>query len=224
MARSPRETAAQLRRPHGPEADAAATRMNRVNAATNHRAIDALGISARDRVLEIGPGNGHFVESLIDRAPGVSYVGLDWSEEMVTAARRGNARLVESGVAEFRVGTSSRIPVGEGTIDKALAIHTIYFWDDPRSHLAELRRVLKPDGILCLGFGDRRFMERLPFTAHGFRLYDRDTAVEQLEAVGFRIERSVEHLERGESNTGAIVEKLVHLLVCTPDPSVGDPP
>ncbi|MEM8960787.1 MAG: class I SAM-dependent methyltransferase [Acidobacteriota bacterium] len=215
MTNSPRDLAALLRRPSGPAAEAAADRMNTANERTNLEAIDALGIVADDRVLEIGPGNGTFAATMIERAPGVSYVGLDWAEEVVAIARKRNRTLIEAGQARFEVGTSSQIPFDDGSFDKALAVHTIYFWDDPRAHLSELKRVLAPGGKLCLGFGDRSFMADLPFTAYGFNLYDHVTVLEHLRATGFSSFDIRQHVERGQSNTGAVVDKLVNILVCT---------
>ncbi|MEM9003965.1 MAG: class I SAM-dependent methyltransferase [Cyanobacteria bacterium P01_F01_bin.86] len=215
MAINPSDTAAQLRCPHGSAAKKVAEKMNRSNEKTNLRAINVLQIAHGDRILEIGPGNGKFVSTVLDQAANVSYVGLDWSSEMVAAASALNSKFVAAGRAMFQQGSSSHIPFGDSTFNRILTVHTIYFWEEPQLHLMELRRVLAPDGKLCICFGDKAFMEGLPFTNHGFRLYDTESASHELNEAGFSICQSLQHIERGESNAGMIVDKQINILVCT---------
>ncbi|MEM7468827.1 MAG: class I SAM-dependent methyltransferase, partial [Pseudomonadota bacterium] len=185
MSNDPQGIAAQLRRPSGTGAVGAADQMNKANAAANLKAIKALEISQYDRVLEIGPGNGKFAPDVLAQARDVKYVGVDWSGEMVNAAQKLNASVVDSGAARFYAGESSDLPFEHASFDKALSVHTLYFWEDPVDHLVEIKRVLKPSGRFCLGFGDAAFMENLPFTAFGFQLYDKNMATEILGEAGF---------------------------------------
>lgn len=213
--KDPRIIAEQLRQPSGTLMEETALQMNEANGATNLAALKMLDISESDHILEVGPGNGKFVADILKQGSGVRYLGIDWSEEIVAAANTLNTDFISSGRASFKSGTSASLPCKNGEFDKALSVHTIYFWDEPQVHLSEIKRVLVPGGKFCLVFGDRAFMQNLSFTNYGFRLYDEKDACEQLAAAGFTISNRAKHFEKGKSNTGEVVEKLVNIIVCT---------
>lgn len=206
--------ASQLRCPDGAEAPEVAQRMNEANRSVNHNCIELLQIKTSDSVLEIGPGNGAFAFDITNLAENVSYVGLDWSTAMVDEAERLNETLVRMGRAQFRQGNSEHIPFEAGSFDKVLTVHTLYFWEQPTKHLAEIRRVLKPYGLFCIAFGDRAFMKDLPFVPYGFELYDNAMASSLLQSAGFRLVDTHQYRERGRSNTGDLVDKITNILVC----------
>ncbi|MEX0738335.1 MAG: class I SAM-dependent methyltransferase [Pseudohongiella sp.] len=206
--------ASQLRCPAGAEATTVAQKMNETNGSLNRKCIELLRPTAFDSVLEIGPGNAAFAGEIISRADNILYTGLDWSLEMVAEAAQLNQHLVTQGSAQFHHGSSDRIVFDAGVFDKVLTVHTLYFWEQPADHLAEIRRVMKPKGLFCLAFGDRSFMKDLPFTPYGFRLYDATDACALLQSAGFDILDVYQHLESGLSNAGDPVEKLVNIIVC----------
>ena len=187
--------------------------MNQANQGANRACLELLQVAARDRVLEIGPGNGAFVADIVASAKHVSYTGLDWSAEMVDVAGRHNQTLVQRGQATFLQGSSYALPFGRASFDKVLSVHTLYFWEDPERHLNEIRRVMKPGGLFCLAFGDRAFMQTLPFVAHGFSLYDLPRAERILRASGFDVLVQRQLQETGHSNTGDVVKKIINIIV-----------
>lgn len=209
---TPEALAAQLRRPAGADADNVGVRMSEANAAVNRRAIALLGVGADQAVLEIGPGNGAFVPELL-AAPGSRYAGVDWSPEMVAAANRRNATAVAAGRAEFVEGDAAALPFPDASFDRVLSVNTLYFWAEPQRVLAEIARVLRPGGGLCLAYGDRGFMRHLPFAAHGFALYDRDDGIALLRAAGFGDVAHHAHAETVRGNAGDLVERDFHLLL-----------
>lgn len=208
----------QLRQPHGREAADLGEQMSRNNAATNRRCIAAMALQAGNRVLEIGPGNAAFAGEMVSAAPRVRYVGLDWSEAMVAQARARYRDSAEGARIALLRGSSEALPFADARFDRVLAVHTLYFWQPIVRHLQEIRRVLRPDGLLCLAFGDKALMEELPFTAHGFHLYERDAVESLLRDAGFALHGSHEHRETGTSNSGETVDKLVHILLAMPLP------
>jgi ubiquinone/menaquinone biosynthesis C-methylase UbiE len=49
------------------------------------------------------------------------------------------------------LGEAAHIPYPDQRFDKAFAVHVIYFWPQPQQELREIRRVLRPGGLLVLG-------------------------------------------------------------------------
>ncbi|WP_211224481.1 class I SAM-dependent methyltransferase [Marinimicrobium agarilyticum] len=211
----PKELAKHLRQPQGSIGLEVGTTMNTVNAGVNRACHQLLALEGSDRVLELGPANGRFVSELLQANPGITYTGVDWSDDMVAEAERTNAEWVATNQARFLQGNSDNLPFPDNTFDKVLAVNTLYFWDKPADHLAQVARVMRPGGLFCLAFGDRSFMETLAFTAYGFMLYDRQSATALLERNGLRVVEAQEYREMGKSNTGEPVEKFGHALVCT---------
>lgn len=125
-----------------------------------------------------------------------------------------NAHLVKTGRAYFHQGSSDRLPFQAKRFDKVLAVHTLYFWEKPADHLAEICRVMKPSSRFCMAFGDRSFMKDLPFAPYGFRLYDEAEAIALLRCSGFQILEKCQYQEKGLSNTGDPVDKFIHIVVC----------
>ena len=206
--------ARHLRCPTGEDGTLVAKAMNDTNRALNLRCIEDLELESNARVLEIGPGNGSFVNDLINTASGVTYTGLDWSADMVREACQINSHLVREKRAQFLPGSSQNLPFDRHRFDYVLTIHTLYFWQNPIEHLTEIRRVLKPSGRLCMAFGIKAFMQALPFVEHGFTLYDKDTVEALLNQAGLDIVTSFQHQERGTSNAGDIVDKVVEVVIC----------
>jgi len=189
--------AAQLRHPHGTAAVAVAESMNRSNGALNRAAIALLAAFA----------------PLLLAAPGSRYLGIELSSEMV---RAGNALLRRNGLAgraRLQAGDAQALAVGNARFDAALAVNTLYFWPDLPGVLAPLAAALRPGGRLCLAFGDAAFMRGLPFTAHGFHLYERAQVEHALRASGFPAWIHQTHAETGTSNDGRRVDKQFHLLL-----------
>jgi SAM-dependent methyltransferase len=111
--------------------------------------------------LEVGVGTAQFAGPL-----GVA-VGADPSPDMCRRSR-------ERGVAAVRA-VGERLPFGDGVFDSALMVNVLFLVGDRRAVLGELRRVLKPAGVLVVAetdaatplgrFRSERYREELE--AHG---------------------------------------------------------
>jgi ubiquinone/menaquinone biosynthesis C-methylase UbiE len=112
--------------------------------------ISLLGIKPGDRILEIGFGPGIAIE-LASRLTGDGrVVGLDHSAVMIRQAAQRNAVAMRDGRVELHLGSVAELPRFEELFDKIFTINSIHFWEDPLQRLTDLRRVLKPGGMIAV--------------------------------------------------------------------------
>jgi hypothetical protein len=97
--------------------------MARVNGDAAAQVIEMLNVRPDDMVLEIGFGRGVAIQLLLPRVPMGSVAGVDQSQEMVRLAAARNADALRNRRVDLRYGSAERIC-----------------------------RVLKPGGIVALGF------------------------------------------------------------------------
>ena len=150
----------QYRRPRGIVGRLIGHRMARQHQPENVWTVSLLSIQPTDRVLEVGFGPGVAIELVAALATHGSVTGVDFSPAMMTIAKRRNAQTIKAGRVELAYGEATKLPFADASFDKALSIHTLYFWSDPRQPLMELQRVLKPGGILALTFLSREHWPR----------------------------------------------------------------
>ncbi len=121
-----------------------------------NRAIDALGLTNRARVLDVCTGTGDLALAAVNRH-GASVVGIDFAAEML---RLGLVKVRAASLGD-RIqlvrGDAARIPVGDATCDAATIGFGIRNVAEPERALAEIVRILKPGGRLAiLEFGQPR--------------------------------------------------------------------
>jgi ubiquinone/menaquinone biosynthesis C-methylase UbiE len=145
---------------------------------------------ARGDVLELGCGPGHLQHALAGRLPFHTVVGLDLSPQMLAMARRRAAVLVR--------GDACCLPFGAACFDTLVATFPSEYIANPAT-LAEMRRVLRPGGQVCVVLGAqlvgpawyrramllayRLTLQRVPDEPHLARAH---TLLAAFEAAGFR--------------------------------------
>jgi ubiquinone/menaquinone biosynthesis C-methylase UbiE len=109
------------------------------------RLVELAGVTAGDRVLDVGSGPGYLTALAAEAAlPGGSAVGIDPSVPMVGQARRmrGTAN------CSFRLGKAESLDAADGSFDvvvSSLAVHHIP--EEARAvAFTEMHRVLRPGG------------------------------------------------------------------------------
>ncbi|MFN7085249.1 MAG: class I SAM-dependent methyltransferase [Burkholderiales bacterium] len=99
---------------------------------------------ARGTVLEIGVGSGL---NLPFYGSGVDHLyGLDPSKELLVMARKKTRGITLP--VEFLAHSSEKIPLDDGCVDTVVMTWTLCSIPDPLKALKEMKRVLKPGGIL----------------------------------------------------------------------------
>lgn len=112
--------------------------------------LDRIGIQSGDIVLELGAGTGVFTVAAAQRVgPRGRIVAVDIQREMIS---RVEERVQGAGLAnvETHVADAYHLPVPDESVDRAFLISMLEEVPDPIRALAELRWVLKPEGILSI--------------------------------------------------------------------------
>jgi SAM-dependent methyltransferase len=109
--------------------------------------IERMNVQPRDRILDVGCGEGRASRLLAGLVPEGLVVGVDISGEMVRQAR------VQSTQCEnlmFIPGEVQEIPWQEGFFSKVLCVDSFYYFENPEKALREIHRVLSPGGSLWI--------------------------------------------------------------------------
>jgi len=114
-----------------------------------HRYVYALAFAKGKMILDIACGEGYGTALLASRGSFVT--GVDIAENAVAHARQ-KYRLPN---LEFRLGSCSKIPLPDSTIDLVVSFETIEHHDKHEEMLAEIRRVLQPDGLVVVSSPDK---------------------------------------------------------------------
>ncbi|WP_293744985.1 class I SAM-dependent methyltransferase [uncultured Pedobacter sp.] len=207
--------AKQLSCPEGEHGIKTGEMMHTSNIGMTSSAINALDLQNNETVLEIGHGNGGHIAQLFSRAENINYFGADISATIIAEAEKNNQVFLAQGNVQFKLTDGNSLPFHNHQFDKIFTVNTIYFWKNPCEYLAEIKRTLKPNGILALCFADKSFMQNLPFISYGFTLYEVEKVKELLESAGFEIKNTFKKTEQVKSKTGEQVEREYHVMVAS---------
>ncbi len=98
-------------------------------------------------VLDVGCGDGELALEMVRR--GAIVTALDADPAMIATARR-RTELTPTPM-QLIEGQVENLPFGEGTFDFVVAVTVLCFVRDARRAIAEMARVLKPNGRLVVG-------------------------------------------------------------------------
>jgi len=121
------------------------------------KAVEALKLAPNARVLDVCTGTADLAVATASRVTGSSVIGVDFAGAML---RLGLAKVTSLGLSN-RVrlvrGDATHIPVASATCDGATIAFGIRNVAEPELALAEIARVLRPNGRLAiLEFGQPR--------------------------------------------------------------------
>jgi ubiquinone/menaquinone biosynthesis C-methylase UbiE len=197
--------ARQLRKPEGDLGKVVAGKMSTGNQLINEWTIEALALAPHDNILEIGMGNGVFVKRITSGDASIRYTGIDYSPLMIEMSTMQNQALIKNNRAHFLLGDASSLPFANHSFTKVFTVNTLYFWDEKQQILSEIRRVLKPEGMLIISIRPKEIMKDFPFVPYGFTLYSKDDATTLLEENGFKVTEVIERNEPDQELNGKMV-------------------
>jgi SAM-dependent methyltransferase len=112
--------------------------------------LDRVGIRPGEKVLELGPGPGAFtIEAARRTEPGGRLIAVDIQSKMIASVERKVSESKLTNV-ETHVADAFRVPVDTESIDRVFLVTVLPEIPDRKRVLQELRRVLKPDGVLSI--------------------------------------------------------------------------
>lgn len=203
--------AQNLAHPQGEKGIEIGEMMNATNIGMTLESIHALMIEDNEHILEIGHGNAGHLKSFLKIAKNLKYTGIDISETMYQEAKNLNIEFKNQ--ADFVLYEGKKLPFEDKVFDKIFTVNTVYFWENPIDFLNEIYRVLKRNGTFVLTFGQRDFMEKLPFTAYNFKLYNNDEMEELVSKSHFKRMKISEKEEDIKSKTGEELIKRVYTVL-----------
>lgn len=112
--------------------------------------ITLAGLRAGHRVLDVGCGTGNLLRSTGKRHPDVDLVGLDPDPRALARAGR---KVRRAGLAvRLDRGFAQELPYPDNSFDRVLSSLMLHHLDSASKDalLAEVHRVLRPDGLLVL--------------------------------------------------------------------------
>jgi SAM-dependent methyltransferase len=124
-------------------ADAYDRFMGRYSVPLAPRLADFAGVTAGQRVLDVGCGPGALTTELVARLGAENVAAADPSEPFVEAARERHPGV------DVRRAAAEELPYDAGTFDAALAQLVVHFMADPVAGLGEMGRVTRPGGAVA---------------------------------------------------------------------------
>lgn len=142
-------------------------------------------------ILDLGCGNGN-VLGLLQQKSDANLCGIDLSEKMIKQARQRFGNRVE-----LQVGDAEKLQYREQQFDVIICNASFHHYIHPDIVIAEIKRVLKPQGTLILGDPTAPFEWYLRFLNWGlkwinsgdYHIYGKNEITKLLEQHGFTVSR-----------------------------------
>lgn len=100
-------------------------------------------------ILDVGCGLGGTIASLNEHLHGVSLTGLNIDPRQLERCRQ-TVHAREGNTIDFREGDACKMPFADASFDVVTAVECAFHFPSRARFFAEVRRVLKPGGLLSL--------------------------------------------------------------------------
>lgn len=116
-----------------------------------HRYALCLQYVQGKQVLDLASGEGYGSYQISKIA--ASVVGVDIDEAAVSHAQQRYAQQLN---LSYRVGNCAQIPLGDRSVDVVVSFETIEHHDQHEQMMREIKRVLRPDGLLIISSPNKK--------------------------------------------------------------------
>jgi SAM-dependent methyltransferase len=112
--------------------------------------IDFAGLADGEKILDVGCGTGSLTFALAKAADLSEIAAIDYSPVFVEEAMRRNT----DPHIKIRQADACALPFADGAFDRALALLVLHFVPDAGKAVAEMRRVVRPGGVVAAAVWD----------------------------------------------------------------------
>jgi len=140
----------------------------------NSAMLREMNLRGDERILDLGSGLGQFTRMMARAVPNGHVVGIEYSDEQLSAAKRLAANDGESSLADLRSGDALNLDLGDewGTFDIAHTRFLLEHIPDPLRAVKSMVRAVKPGGRIVLADDDHGVLRLWPEPPGWMRLWD----------------------------------------------------
>jgi len=167
-----------------------------------HRYAIAKQLATGKTVLDIASGEGYGTSMMA--AVAAEVVGVDIDAETVAKAQHKYQKPNLS----FKTGSADVIPCESGYFDLVVSFETIEHHDRHHEMMAEIKRVLKPDGLLLISSPDKKYYSDLTGYKNPFHV--KELYQQEFEALLAQYFKNTEYCRQKNFIGSLIVPRLNH--------------
>jgi ubiquinone/menaquinone biosynthesis C-methylase UbiE len=140
----------------------------------NSAMLREMNLRGDERILDLGSGLGQFTRMMARAVPNGHVVGIEYSDEQLSAAKRLAANDGEALLAELRSGDALNLDLGDqwGTFDVAHTRFLLEHVPDPLRAVKSMVRAVKPGGRIVLADDDHGVLRLWPEPPGWMSLWD----------------------------------------------------
>src|SRR3954449_11940209 len=140
----------------------------------NSAMLREMNLRGDERILDLGSGLGQFTRMMARAVPNGHVVGIEYSDEQLSAAKRLAANDGESSLADLRSGDALNLDLGDewGTFDIAHTRFLLEHIPDPLRAVKSMVRAVRPGGRIVLADDDHGVLRLWPEPPGWMRLWD----------------------------------------------------
>ncbi len=155
--------------------------------------VKELGVQPGSTLADLGTGGGAMLP-LFSEAVGAKgqVIAEDIFADFLTPTKTKYAALKN---VSFVLGTEKDVKLQAASVDLAVTIDAYHHWDYPAEVLASVKKALRPGGRFAIvDYFRRAGAMDAPGNALQHIRLDRDDVIKEVTALGFQLERTVEHV------------------------------
>jgi len=112
--------------------------------------LSKINIADNSIILDLGCGGGETIKILSNYTKNGKVYGIDYSKEAIKTSAKVNKTAISNGKVVLKQSYISNIPFKDNFFNIITAFQTHYFWENLKTDIKEINRVLKDKGQFLL--------------------------------------------------------------------------